>query len=85
MDMSGYANTIISQFVQLSKCELEKTDGRVEKQIKCYFKTGRTKVFRGRSWDEVAFEMSGFMRNAYFKTLYIAPLKNKDKWIFNEY
>lgn len=82
--MDRYAITIISQFINFSKCEIEKSDGRVEKRISVYFSNGRKKTFRGNTWNSVAYEMAGFMRQPYFKKLYIEPLFSRERWIIDD-
>lgn len=79
--MEQYAKTIINQFVNFSNCEIEKVEQKFERKISVYFNDGQKKVFRGNSWNAVAFEMAGFMRKPYFKMKYIDPLRTRERWI----
>lgn len=79
--MERYAKTIISQFINFSQCEIEKVEGRVERKLNVYFRDGQKKVFRGDTWNAVAFEIAGFMRKPYFKSTYIDPLRTRERWI----
>lgn len=82
--MDRYASTIITQFINFSNCEIEKDEGRSEKTISVYFRNGRKKTFRGNTWNSVAYEMAGFMRQPYFKKLYIEPLFSSERWIIDD-
>lgn len=82
--MERYARTIISQFKQYSKCEIDKSEGRAENTLSAYFKDGKKKTFRGSTWNAIAFDMAGFMRQEYFKKKYIDPMFSRERWIIDD-
>ncbi|UBH10623.1 hypothetical protein [Macrococcus armenti] len=76
--MDRYAEAIISQFKLLinSKVILEEN---LKKELRCVIrsKSGREirKVFRGDTWNAVAYEVNGFMNTNEFKEVYVYTKK----------
>lgn len=82
--MEQYAKTIISQFIHFSKCEISKVERRFEHTLSAYFTDGKKKTFRGSTWNAIAFDMAGFMRQEYFKKNYIDPMFSRERWIIDD-
>lgn len=72
--MSKYADAIISRFTRLLKSKVVLEDNNI-KELRCVIKdiNGREsrKIFRGTTWNEVAFEVNSFMNTSAFKEVYV--------------
>ncbi|TDM21834.1 hypothetical protein ETI05_03570 [Macrococcoides canis] len=72
--MSKYADAIITQFTRLLKSKVVLEDNNT-KELRCVIKdiNGREsrKIFRGTTWNEVAFEVNSFMNTNAFKEVYV--------------